>query len=259
MGNEVSSTNVLTVDVSNSIDIMYNTLVTNKMETVSNKINSNTVTIRIGPGGVVNGNLNLSQTINTASETTGRLDSTVLQSLSSKIQSDLGLAADQSAKATAGWLSSSDVDTTNVSQIKQALSQSISENFTASNYNSIVDNTVNVNTGFIEILGVWNGDVNITQGIVAKIVTQNTITNIINRTNQILQDQKADLRISQDADSKAKGETITGTARISSGISSCIICIIIISLLLIALSPAGQRGLNKASNAGAARYSSGKI
>lgn len=257
MGNKPSAFNLVNIDVSSSIDIIYNTLITNKMSTLSSKIASNTVDILVGPGGQLIGNIDVTQKIDMTSEVSGELSSTVLQNLSSKIESDLTAKADQAANATAGWLSTARPDSRNITSVKQALKQSIEETFIVENYNQIIDNTILVNDATIRILGTQIGNIKIEQGIVARIITKNVINNIINRSNQILNDQSANVRVGQSATSTAKGETISGTSKISSGIISLICCIIIISLLFVALSPAGQKSINKASNTAAARYGGG--
>lgn len=253
MGNYTSSQNVLVVDVKNTLDLMYNTMISNKMETLQSVVTTNSVEVVNGPGGVINGNIIVQQTIDLNSETTGRLDSTILQNMQTQVKSSLDAALNQAAKATSGWLSTGNAETFNYTKIKNALETSVTDVFQVTNYNSVITNTIVANTGKILNYGTINGDLIVKQGIVANVVTRNLMVNVINRTNQILQDQSSNLRISQDATSQAQGETISGASKISSGIFAAICCIIILSLLFVALSPAGQRGLNKASNAGAAR------
>lgn len=257
MGNQASSANILVIDVSSTLDVMVNTMVSNKMETVQSIVSTNSIKVVNGPGGVINGNIIVKQDIDLSAETTGRLDSKILQDMESTVKSKLDAALDQSAKATAGWLSTGNADTLNYTKIKDAVRQSVTDVFRVENYNAVISNTILTNTGEILNYGTWNGDIIVTQGIVANVITRNLMANIINRTNKALQDQGLSLRVSQDADSKAEGETITGASKISLGICAAVICFIIISLLFVALSPAGQRGINKASNAGAARYGGG--
>jgi DNA repair exonuclease SbcCD ATPase subunit len=253
MGNQVSSTNVLTIDVKSTLDVVYNTMISNKQETVQSIVATNSIEVLNGPGGVINGRIILEQKIDLNAETSGKLDSSIIQNMQSEVKSKLDAALEQSAKATAGWLSSGNADTLNYTKIKNAVEQSVTDVFRVENYNAVVQATVVANEGKVYNYGTINGDLIVKQGVVANIIARNIVSNIINRTNKILQDQNLNLRISQDADAKAEGETITGASKFASGIISLICCIIIISLLFVALSPAGQRGVNKVSNAGAAR------
>jgi hypothetical protein len=256
------ATNVLAINTENSISVLTETVIKNTSKTVSSVYNLNNATISIGPTGVVNGNLNVTQTIDVSKEITGRLDANLTIDMETKIIDELQLAATQAAKAQSEMLSWGDSEANNLTFIRKILDQSVRDVLSVDNYNEIVDNTVNTNDSTIVINGVYNGDINIKQGIVVDIVVRNVLSSIINRTNKILSQNNSNIRLSQNAEASNKGlnsivDSITGGAKISSIISAVILCIIIMSLLFVALSPAGQKSITKASNTAAARYGGG--
>lgn len=256
------ATNVLAIDTENVINVLTETIVNNTSKTVSSLYNLNIVTITTGPNSVINGNLNITQNIDVSKEVSGRLESSLTSDMETKVIDELILAAEQASNAQSEMLSWGDSAATNLSFIRKRLEQSVKDVLRIDNYNEIVDNTINKNDATIVINGVWNGDINVKQGIVVDIVVRNILTSIINRTNKILLESNSNIRLSQNAAASNKGlnsivDSFTGGAKISSIISAVILCIIIMALLFIALSPAGQKSINKASNVAAARYGGG--
>lgn len=256
---DAAAKNTLSIDVSNTLKVISETMVINSTSTAATFMGVNEATIEVGPTGVVTGNINTTQTIDLKSEVSGQLDTQVITNMSTKVISDLKLAADQAAKATADWFSTSTAASENVSVIKNALEQSVTDSLSVQNINTVLSQTYLKNESKIRVNGVVNGDLNIKQGIVADIIARNIVKSIVNRTNEILSQSNSDLRITQNASAEAKGLTsaidgFVGGITTSSIISAVIICIIIISLLFVALSPSGQKGINKASNVAAARY-----
>lgn len=257
-----SSRNVLAINTENVIKVMSETIVANSSKTVTSTTNVNEATLEVGPNGIVTGNIDITQKIDLRKEISGQIDSQVILNLQTKIIDELKLAADQAAKAETELFSFGDSESENITNIKKRLEQSVSDVLRVENYLEIVDTTLNRNDAKIVINGVFNGDINIKQGIYVDIVIRNVLTSIVNRTNQILQESGSDIRLSQNAEASNKGlndivKNIVNGSQISSIISAVILCIIIISLLFVALSPSGQKGLNKASNAAAARYGGG--
>ena len=254
-----ASKNTLSIDVSNSLKILSETMVENSQTTSAYVQNMNFATLEVGPNGVVNGDINTEQTIDLRLEVSGELDSRVVTNMSSKLITDLQLAADQAAKSTSEWFSTSRAAAENVSSIKNALEQAVTDRLEVRNRSTVIATSFNTNEFKLLINGVVNGDVNIKQGIVADIIALNIMQSIINRTNQILQQSDSKLRVTQASDANAKGlssvmDGFMNGVTISSIVSAVILCLIVVSLLFVALSPAGQKGLNKASNAAAARY-----
>lgn len=259
---DIQAQNTLSIDVSNTLKIMNETLVSNKIETMSTVLNSQTATIEVAPGAVVNGNVLISQKIDVTSETSGRLDASVLSSMSAKIVSDLKVAADQAANATSQWFSTSTAASNNVTTIKNAIETAVTDTLKTENWNLLISQVINTETATIYIRGTVNGDVTITQNIVAKIIASNAMSVIVKKINDVLQTSKSDLHIAQTASATAEGlsgiiNNWTNGLTTSSIISAVILCLIIISLAIVAMSPAGQSSINKASNAAAARYGAG--
>jgi hypothetical protein len=251
------STNVLAIDTTNVIKVMNETIVSNSTKTVSSVYNINSA--KVINKGVINGNLDVTQTIDLTVEITGELNSQVLTDLQTKIIDQLTLAADQAAKAQTEFLSFGESRTENITNIKKRLEQAVSDVCRVDNYQEIISTTINVNEKVIENYGVWNGDIVIKQGIVVDILIRNILNSVVNRTNKYLQESGSDIRLSQNAEAANKGlndiiKNFTDGAKIGSIISAVILCLIIVSLLVVALSPAGQKGLTKASNTVAARY-----
>lgn len=261
---DAGAKNTLSIDISNSLKILNETLVMNQTSTVVTVYNINTATLEIAQGGVVNGNVNVTQSIDMKNETSGKLDSSVLTSLSSKLITDLQVAADQAANSTAEWFSTSTAAAENVSVVKNAMEQAVTDRLSVTNYQSILSQTFNLNDGKIMIRGTVNGDVEIKQGIVATIISTNVLSSIINKTNDILQQSGSNIRVTQNSTSTAKGlnsviDSWVGGITTSSIISAVILCIIILSLLVVALSPSGQKGISQASNVAASRYGGASI
>ena len=251
------ATSVLAIDTTNAIKVMNETIVSNSTKTVSSVYNINSA--KVINRGVINGNLDVTQTIDLTVEITGQLDSQVLTDLQTKIIDQLNLAADQAAKAQTEFLSFGESRAENITNIKKRLEQAVSDVCEVNNYQQIISTTINVNEKVIENYGVWNGDIVIKQGIVVDILIRNILNSIVNRTNKYLQESGSDIRLSQNAEAANKGlsdiiKNFTDGAKFGSIISAVILCLIIVSLIVVALSPAGQKGLTKASNAAAARY-----
>lgn len=260
MGAKASTMNKVYIDTKSTLSVLNETIVNNSMETLQKVTNVNSFTVDIGPGGTLIGNINTQQSIDVTQEVSAKLSSEVLINLQAQIIAQLGAALDQAAKSKAGFFATTSSASKNITTIKSAVEGAVKNTLKVSNYNTIVQNTVNVNTQKILILGYMEGDINNEQNIVARVVANNVITSIINNTNQILADNKVDVQLRQAAEANSAGiddiiQGWTNGVTISSIALSVVLCIIVSSLLLVALSPSGQKGINKGVNAGIARYS----
>lgn len=259
MGQKQSkSTNKLYVDVSNSLNIVSDTVSKSTGTTVQQVVNSNTVTIQIGPSATVVGNIDVTQKIDATQEVYAKLDSSSLTKLSTSLINDLTSSATQSANAQSGWFATGTAGSDNLTTIKNAITQAVNDRLTVENYNAILQTTINLQTATIYVQGYLMGNITVKQGIVSNILAINLITSVIDKVNDILQKQNTDVRVQQTSKATANGlDTITGQyingAKISVIVSAIILCIAIISLLVVAMSPSGQKSINTFSNAGANR------
>lgn len=242
----------------------------NSQETASSAMNINTARIEVW--GNVDGRINLTQRIDLTKEVSGRLQQTSLDQLKTMMDTSLQNMVQQASSATASTGGGQAATQDNV-EINQTIQSITSQTTQLSNYNKLVDETLNKNDGTIVIKGNVgkNADITIDQGIVAKIVVKNVLESVATQ----LMDNTTIAAVVSTAEQTAAATSknlldnlFEGIAKVfgvgadvaKTWIIGCVIvlCVLCGGLLAFMLSPAGQEATTTAASAGAniakARY-----
>ena len=242
----------------------------NSQETASSTMNINTARIEVG--GNVDGKINLTQRIDLTKEVSGKLQQTSLDQLKTMMDTSLQNMVKQASDATASSGGGQATTQDNV-EINQTIQSITSQTTQLSNYNKLVDETLNKNDGTIVIKGNVgkNADIKIDQGIVAKIVAKNVLESVATKLMDNTTISKVVSTAEQTASSTSKNlldNLFDGVAKVfgvgadvaKTWIIGCVIVLGVLCLGLLAfmLSPAGQEATTTAASAGAniakARY-----
>lgn len=242
----------------------------NSQETASSAMNINTARIEVN--GNVDGRINLTQRIDLTKEVSGKLQQTSLDQLKTMMDTSLQNMVQQAAEATASTGGGQAATQDNV-EINQTIQSITSQTTQLSNYNKLVDETLNKNDGTIVIKGNVgrNADITIDQGIVAKIVVKNVLESVATQMMDNTTISRVVSTAEQTATSTSKNlldNLFEGVAKVfgvgadvaKTWIIGCVIVLGVLCLGLLAfmLSPAGQESATTAVSAGAniakARY-----
>jgi hypothetical protein len=242
----------------------------NSQETASSTMNINTARIEVG--GNVDGKINLTQRIDLTKEVSGKLQQTSLDQLKTMMDTSLQNMVKQASDATASSGGGQATTQDNV-EINQTIQSITSQTTQLSNYNKLVDETLNKNDGTIVIKGNVgkNADIRIDQGIVAKIVAKNVLESVATQMMDNTTISKVVSTAEQTASSTSKNlldNLFDGIAKVfgvgadvaKTWIIGCVIvlCILCGGILAFMMSPAGQEATTTAASAGAniakARY-----
>lgn len=243
---------------------------TNSQETASSTMNINTARIEVG--GNVDGRINLTQRIDLTKEVSGKLQQTSLDQLKTMMDTSLENMVKQASEATASTGGGS-AATQNDVEINTTIQSITSQTTQLSNYNKLVDETLNKNDGTIVIKGNVgkNADITIDQGIVAKIVAKNVLESVATKMMENTIISSVVTTAEQTAAATSKNlldnlfEGIASIFGIGADVAKiwiigCVIvlCVLCGGLLAFMLSPAGQETATTAASAGAniakARY-----
>ena len=243
---------------------------TNSQETASSTMNINTARIEVG--GNVDGRINLTQRIDLTKEVSGKLQQTSLDQLKTMMDTSLDNMVKQASEATASTGGGS-AATQNDVEINTTIQSITSQTTQLSNYNKLVDETLNKNDGTIVIKGNVgkNADITIDQGIVAKIVAKNVLESVATKMMENTIISSVVTTAEQTAAATSKNlldnlfEGIASIFGIGADVAKiwiigCVIvlCVLCGGLLAFMLSPAGQEATTSAASAGAniakARY-----
>ena len=243
---------------------------TNSQETASSTMNINTARIEVG--GNVDGRINLTQRIDLTKEVSGKLQQTSLDQLKTMMDTSLENMVKQASEATASTGGGS-AATQNDVEINTTIQSITSQTTQLSNYNKLVDETLNKNDGTIVIKGNVgkNADITIDQGIVAKIVAKNVLESVATKMMENTIISSVVTTAEQTAAATSKNlldnlfEGIASIFGIGADVAKiwiigCVIvlCVLCGGLLAFMLSPAGQEATTSAASAGAniakARY-----
>ena len=243
---------------------------TNSQETASSAMSINSARIEVW--GSVDGKINLTQRIDLTKEVSGRMDQKSLDKLKTTMDTALQNVVQQAAEATASTGGGAAATQDNV-EINQTIQNITSQTTQLSNYNKLVDETLNKNDGTIVIKGNVgkNADITIDQGIVAKIVVKNVLDSVATK----MMENETIARVMNSAEQTAKSTSKNLLDNLFEGIASifgigadvaktwiigCVIvlCVLCGGILAFMMSPAGQEATTTAASAGAniakARY-----
>jgi len=251
-GGGSKSTNRVDIDTSSIISAGVNFMSSQHNDATSLNTNKNEFTLITA--GNLKGNITLKQTINASAVANAKLSSEQSLQFANNLIAGLSASIDQAATASAGFLSTSNADANNVSKVKQSMSTVITTNAVIDMYNKAFTSVVDVNKAEIIIGGNYIGDINAEQNIVANLVTSATVDSMISAINDNLAQNHADATLSQTASSKVAGlddliKAFGMPCLISLGMSAACVLILVVGIVMIGLSPAGQKSINKASSA----------
>jgi hypothetical protein len=235
----------------------------NSQETASSTMNINTARIEVG--GNVDGKINLTQRIDLTKEVSGKMQQTSLDSLKTMMDTSLQSMVKQAGEATASTMGGSAATQDNV-EINQTIQSITSQTTQLSNYNKLVDETLNKNDGTIVIKGNVgkNADIKIDQGIVAKIVAKNVLESVATK----LMDNTTIAKVVNTAEQTAKATSKNPIDNLFDGLAKvfgvgadvaktyiiacvCLLCVLCGGILAFMMSPAGQEATTTAASAGA--------
>ena len=235
----------------------------NSQETASSTMNINTARIEVG--GNVDGKINLTQRIDLTKEVSGKMQQTSLDSLKTMMDTSLQNMVKQAGEATASTMGGSAATQDNV-EINQTIQSITSQTTQLSNYNKLVDETLNKNDGTIVIKGNVgkNADITIDQGIVAKIVAKNVLESVATK----LMDNTTIAKVVNTAEQTAKATSKNPIDNLFDGLAKvfgvgadvaktyiiacvCLLCVLCGGILAFMMSPAGQEATTTAASAGA--------
>jgi hypothetical protein len=235
----------------------------NSQETASKAMNINSAEIDIK--GNFDGNLALLQRIDLTKEVSGKLQQGSHATLKTMMDTALENMVQQAAQSTASTLGGQAI-TQNDVNINQTIQSITSQTMELNNYNKLVDETLNKNTGKITIGGNVgkNADIIVDQGIVARIVAKNVLESVASQ----MMDNTTIASVLNDASQTATSTSKNPLDNLFEGLAkvfgvgadvaktwvivcAVVLCVICGGLLAFMLSPAGQDATKTAASAGA--------
>ena len=235
MGNQVSSTNEVVIDISTALNMTTNIIQNNSSQITQTAGRSNQFSFETAEGSNVRiGKFNIFQKIDGTSQATGEISGTVINQLNVDLKSTLDAAVDQAAQAKSGIFSFGDsVSTTNINKTKNALNIAIDTVVTQNNWSASVQNVLDINNATITLRGNFTADeLPLDQTLFSSLIARNVIDSIINNANTVLAQNNSNVRVSQRASSSAglfggSGGMIAGVISSVISLSMCIILLII--------------------------------
>jgi hypothetical protein len=183
MGNSQS---VVTDVVNNATMTLTNDFVSkNVLNTSVNSTNVQDLTINIG---IADGcPISTVQKISSSVSVKSAIDSTQTKQFASSMQSSLETALDQSSKMVNGLGAMTGGNSQSVSaSIRNTINQSVSNRVTSENIMNTAVNSLNIQSGKLNMAVCRNSPISMTQGIESNVVAQNLLTQI---TDDILNNE----------------------------------------------------------------------
>lgn len=244
MGNRASSTNEVIIDVSTSLSVVTNLIQTNSQTISQTGTNTNTFTLETAEGSVVRAkSITSTQNIDATVQASGEVSAEIRNKIGADLKSALDAAVDQSSTANTGIFGFGDSTTTvNKTKSKNAISASIETIAKQENWQTIVNSVVNKNEAKIYLSGnvqIEEGIVN-DQKLVSRLIAKAVLNTVLDNANQILADNKSNLKLTQKADSSTGLFGGTG-GMAASLISSCVLCSICLIVLIIIMQLKGGK------------------
>jgi hypothetical protein len=238
MGNRASSTNEVVIDVSTALSVVTNLIQTNSQSIAQTGTNTNIFTLETAEGSVVRAkSITSTQNIDTTVQASGEVSAEIRNKIGVDMKSALDAAVDQSSTASTGIFAFGDsTSTVNKTKSKNAISASIDTVAKQDNWQTIVSSVVNKNEGKIYLRGnvqVDEGIVN-DQRLVSRLIAKAVLNTVLDNANQILTDNKTNLKITQKADSKTGlfGGTGGMIGSVISMVALCCICLIVLIIIM---------------------------
>jgi hypothetical protein len=253
MGN-ASSTNSVVIDTSVALSSLTQSLQTNSASTLNSVTGSQDVTVNIIGSVIKNSKINLNQTVDTTTNTSGKLKAGALTTVAADMKTTLNDAIDQAAKSSTGFLATGSSESDNKSKVKAKISEAVDSITSIDNYTKIVNDTVDTQAGTINIKDSRFDGSTLTydQTIVAKSIAVNMIDSVLSSASNALSTTDQTVSIKQKAESDAGGIFgslgLLGMLGAAGGFVCCCVCLCI-SLLLSLYMASQSQGSNGSSRA----------
>lgn len=276
MGNKASSFNKMTLDTSTSINVMSQTLSSNRSSTSQSASGLQVFTISLKGATIRGSKFGVSQTIQMDQSIFTNITAQLASNLQSNLKQTLDAAVDQASKSKTdfGAFGSSSASNT-VSAIKSALNASVQDIVKQENITQQIQSIVNTQLMTIDAsqVTIIDSNIQLSQEMIIKQICKNIIDSVISKANTTLATGENKVQLQQKSEAATSGigdmwanlmgffNNATGVGgNLGIGLSSCvscIICIVLIALVAILLSPAGQNAIGTGTNVLAARAGGG--
>ena len=261
------ATTSLSVDMSTTVAQIAKTLTSTSQASTTSVVNANKFKIVVG-GSIINSTIKNNQTINSNVKISTELTTQTKNQISQDVQATMKATVNQAASAQSGFLATAGSTSKNTATFNNAVNTSLStENITKTISDTYAD-IVNTNSNEIFIGKDLNGSyIDNNQDIANQLVSIAIVNQLVDNLNTQLAKDGFDGQITQSATAKSGGiaELVSaifqGPAMLV-GISVCaaLCCclLIVIALVGISYSPAGQAAVNKGTDL-ASVYAMGKM
>ena len=255
----------LQVDLSTSISALQSVVHKNSQTSLASQTNINNFKLVVG-GSIINSRLKTGQRINGKTQSSTEITGTTKQQMISELQSSVAAAVSQASKTQVGFLATGQGESKNKTDLKNAVSQSLTSTTLNENIQEAIVNSVNINDSTIVIGGnVVGSDLKFDQDIVATAIAMNVINSVVENINENLTKSGNDLQITRTADTKAAGiDEITKQLFeflaaykfiVLASVIACCLCVFVLvgGIAFLGQTPAGQEAISTGASVAAAR------
>lgn len=263
MGGGGSQTIKQTFDMKVINKSIFNQITTNQQSLSASMNNTQRMEIDIGEMGE-NCSVTVGQTIDATGTSSAVMSPKTIAETKDMVQSELQAAASAALEKTTELGNFQFGDKQNVDQkITMEIENVVEKTFETNNMNEIISAMVTVQDGKLRI-EKCNGKLNLNQDIVAALMAE-AITESL---TSAISDNEMLNSLAAAADATAKSEnkgisdlvdSLSGPLMASIAASVLCVCIIILAVLSMMLSPAGQKATGTMANAGASRVRGGRF
>lgn len=263
MGGGGSQTSTQTFDMKVLNKSIFNQITTNQQSLSASMNNTQRVEIDIGEMGE-NCVVSIDMTIDATSTSSAVMSPKTLAATKDQVKNELEASASAALEKTTEMGNFQFGDEQDIDQtINQEIENVVEKTFETKNINEIVSAMVNVQDGKLRI-GKCNGKLDLQQDIVAALMAE-AITESL---TSAISDNEMLSSLAAAADGTAKSEnkgladfmnSLSGPMMASVAASVLCVCIIVLAVLGMMLSPAGQKATGTMANAGASRVRGGRF
>lgn len=264
MGGGGSQTINQAFDMSAINQSIYNQITKNKSESLASQ--AQIQTMRVVMKNVRGCTTNLSQTINASASSSSQLENQQTTEIKNAITNEMQAAVGaQIEKATeAGNMQFGDKQNVN-QEVTLEIKNIIENTITTENINSAIAEQVSIQQGDLIIDGYdcrESGEINFTQDVTAQIAAAVVTKNLTDAiaSSEVLNQLSAAADAAQKSENKGIADIVgtlfdglTGPAKYAIVASVVCCCLLVVIMLVLGMSPAGQKAMNKGVNAGLAR------
>jgi len=264
MGGGGSQTINQTFNMSAINQSIYNQITKNKSESLASQ--AQIQTMRVVMKNVRGCTTNFNQTINASASSSSRLENQQTTEIKNAITNEMQAAVGaQIEKATeAGNFQFGDKQNVN-QEVSLEIKNIIENTITTENINSAIAEQVSIQQGDLIIDGYdcrESGEINFTQDVTAQVAASVVTKNLTDAiaSSEILNQLSAAADAAQKSENKGIAdivgtlfEGLTGPAKYAIVASVVCCCLLVVVMLVLGMSPSGQKAMNKGVNAGLAR------